>query len=145
MQGCMSDSLHAKFKNICEEIIPFNRFLGIKLAKVSKGKIRLMLPFRKEFIGDPGRPAIHGGVLSTLMDTAGGAAAWTLLNHGDRLSTVDLLVDYLLPATTADLQADAEVIRIGNRVAVVQISVRQKRKLITHGRAVYNVVRSKQN
>ena len=141
----MSDALYTKFKKICEEAIPFNHFLGIKLAKVSNGKIRLRLPFRKEFIGDPLRPAIHGGVLSTLMDTAGGAAAWTLLNHGDRLSTVDLLVDYLLPATTAALQADAEVIRIGNRVAVVQISVRQKRKLIANGRAVYNVVRSKQD
>ncbi len=141
----MSDTLHLKFKKICEEIIPFNRFLGIKLTRVSRGKVRLILPFRKEFIGDPDRPAIHGGVLSTLMDTAGGAAAWTLLNHGDRLSTVDLLVDYLLPATPADLQADAEVIGVGNRVAVVQISVRQKRKLVANGRAVYNIVRSKQN
>jgi len=141
----MGDDIYTKFKRICEEIIPFNRFLGIKLAKAGKGKIRLLLPFRKEFIGDSERPALHGGVLSTLMDTAGGAAAWTLLNHGDRLSTVDLLVDFLLPATTADLQADAEVIRIGNRVAVVQISVRQRRRLIANGRAVYNVVRSKQN
>jgi len=126
-------------------LIPFNRFLGIKLGKVQSGKVRLLLPFRKEFIGDTGRPAIHGGVLSTLMDTAGGAAALTRLNHGDRLSTVDLLVDYLLPASAGDLRADAEVIRIGNQVAVVQISVRQKRKLIANGRAVYNVVRSKQN
>ena len=141
----MSDKKYSTFKKVCEELIPFNRFLGIKLGKVQSGKVRLLLPFRKEFIGDTGRPAIHGGVLSTLMDTAGGAAALTRLNHGDRLSTVDLLVDYLLPASAGDLQADAEVIRIGNQVAVVQISVRQKRKLIANGRAVYNVVRSKQN
>jgi len=141
----MSDKKYSTFKKVCEELIPFNRFLGIKLGKVQSGKVRLLLPFRKEFIGDTGRPAIHGGVLSTLMDTAGGAAALTRLNHGDRLSTVDLLVDYLLPASAGDLRADAEVIRIGNQVAVVQISVRQKRKLIANGRAVYNVVRSKQN
>ncbi len=141
----MSDKKYSTFKKVCEELIPFNRFLGIKLGKVQTGRVRLLLPFRKEFIGDTGRPAIHGGVLSTLMDAAGGAAAWTRLNHGDRLSTVDLLVDYLLPASAGDLRADAEVIRIGNRVAVVQISVRQKRKLIANGRAVYNVVRSKQN
>ena len=132
-----------RFREICEEGIPFNRFLGIRVGLLEKGHARLTLPYRDEFIGDPRRPALHGGVISTLVDMAGGAAAWSELNEGDRLSTVDLLVDYLLPASKDTLEADARVIRIGNRVAVVQVSVTQhgRREVIAQGRAVYNVQR----
>jgi uncharacterized protein (TIGR00369 family) len=58
----------------------------------------LVLPVRPEFVGDPRRPALHGGVLSALIDTAGGVAAWSALGTGGSVSTVDLRVDYLQPA-----------------------------------------------
>ncbi|HSP06986.1 MAG TPA: hotdog fold thioesterase [Acidobacteriota bacterium] len=132
-----------RFREICEEGIPFNRFLGIRVDLLEKGHARLLLPYREEFIGDPRRPALHGGVISTLVDMAGGAAAWSELEEGDRLSTVDMLVDYLLPASRHTLQADAHVVRIGNRVAVVQVTVTQqgRKEIIAQGRAVYNVQR----
>lgn len=134
-----------RFKKICEELIPFNHFLGIRLVSMSRGRVKLSLPYRDEFIGDSTRPALHGGVISTLVDMAGGAAAWTELHEGDRLSTVDMLVDYLLPASRSTLEAEAHVVRIGNRVAVVQVKVTQhgRRETIAQGRAVYNVQRSK--
>jgi uncharacterized protein (TIGR00369 family) len=133
-------------KEICEQRIPFNAFLGIRVKEIRSGRVKLILPFRKEWIGDVSRPAIHGGVISTLADTAGGAAAWTKLSDGDRLSTVDLLVDYLVPGKLADLTADAIVVRIGNSVAVTQIVVSQgpRNEAVARARAVYNIVRSKE-
>ena len=133
----------AWFRELVEHKIPFNNFLGIRLGEIDKGRVRLLLPYREEFLGDPTRPALHGGVISTLVDMAGGAAAWTELEKTDRLSTVDLLVDYLLPATKDTLEAEARVVRIGNRVAVVQVTVTQhgREDVIAQGRAVYNVAR----
>ena len=53
--------------------------------------------FKPEFIGDPNREALHGGVLSTLIDTTGGLCCWSTLRHqNDRVSTIDLRIDYLL-------------------------------------------------
>jgi uncharacterized protein (TIGR00369 family) len=126
-----------------ETLIPFNRFLGIKVVKLASGQATLSLPFREEFIGDPRRPALHGGVISTLMDMAGGAAVWTELEKTDRLATVDLLVDYLQPASPKAIVAKAKVLRIGNRVAVAHITVTQKGNSspVAEGRAVYNIVR----
>lgn len=105
----------------------------------------MLLPFREEFIGDWMRPAIHGGVISALIDATGGGAAWADLNPGDRLATVDIVVDYLRPAGPADLQADARVVRIGNRVALVEVDVHHpgKQEILARGRAVYNVVRQR--
>ena len=49
----------------------------------------LRLPFREQ-VGDPQRRAIHGGVLSTVLDVAGGTVCWAaMMSLGARVSTVD--------------------------------------------------------
>ena len=83
---------------LMEDQVPFNRYLGIRGESAEKGKSVLLLPVRPEFVGDARRPALHGGVISALVDTAGGLAAWTALEEGESVSTVDLTVDYLEPA-----------------------------------------------
>ena len=127
---------------IMEDHVPFNRVLGLKGESVEEGRCVLRLPVRDELIGDPRRPAIHGGVISSLMDTAGGVAAWSALGEDETVSTVDLSVDYLEPAgMDGDLRADAQLLRKGNRVCHVRVSVTQGAVLVAEGRAVYNVHR----
>jgi len=125
-----------------EEGSPFNQLLGIKGETLEAGRAVLRLPVRPEFVGDPRRPALHGGVVSTLIDTAGGAAAWSALARGESVSTVDLTVDFLEPASLdAPLIAVAELVRKGNRVCHVRVAVTQGDKRVAEGRAVYNIHR----
>ncbi len=127
---------------IMEEMAPFNRLLGIRGESATEGRCVLRLPVRPELVGDPVRPAIHGGAISSLMDTAGGAAAWSALGENETVSTVDLSVDYLEPAgMEGDLRAEAQLLRKGNRVCHVRISVTQGDVLVAEGRGVYNVHR----
>ncbi len=106
-----------------EEHIPFNRFLGMKLVDARKGFAHISLPFRDELVGDPFKPALHGGVLSALADTVGGCAVFTVIEAGARCSTIDLRIDYLRPGKLEGLQAQAEILRVGNRVAVAKVDV----------------------
>jgi uncharacterized protein (TIGR00369 family) len=125
---------------------PYNKFLGIRGESFERGRAILRLPMRPEFIGDPRRRSIHGGLISTLVDTAGGAAAWSTLDDPieEAVSTVDLRVDFLEPATVdADLRAEAEVRRKGNRVCHVRIVATQEGTLIAEGAAVYNIHRAR--
>ena len=127
-----------------EDLIPFNKFLGIRVAEAGDGFVRLELPFRPEFIGDSFRPALHGGVISTLIDTAGGFAVWTRVSPEDRVSTIDLRVDYLSPGAAEALFAEATVVRVGNRVGVTDIRCFQASaptKIVATGKAVYNIKR----
>ena len=120
---------------IMDEFSPFNRLLGIRGEHAEAGRVVLSLAVREEFVGDPRRPALHGGVISSLIDTAGGAAAWSALQTGESVSTVDLRVDYLEPAgLAAPLRAEAELIRKGNRVCHVRIAVTQGDRLVAEGR-----------
>jgi uncharacterized protein (TIGR00369 family) len=130
---------------LMEEHVPFNRFLGLRGESVRKGACVLSLAVREEFVGDPRRPALHGGVVSALVDTAGGLAAWSALSPGESVSTVDLRIDYLEPAGLgAPLRAAAELVRKGNRVCHVRIAVTQEDVLVAEGRAVYNIHRRRE-
>jgi uncharacterized protein (TIGR00369 family) len=129
---------------IMEEHVPFNRLLGIRGESVASGRAVLVLPVRDEFVGDPRRPALHGGVLSALIDTAGGVAAWSALEGAESVSTVDLRVDFLEPARLAGpLRAEAWLTRKGNRVCHVRVALHQDGTLVAEGVGVYNIHRRK--
>lgn len=122
--------------------IPFNQHLGIEVVSIEAGVCRLRLPYRPEHIGDPIRPALHGGVIAAVIDACGGSAAWTLLKPTERVSTIDLRVDYLRPGRPEALMFEARVSRRGRHVAVVSIRAWHSDKpdsLIAEGKGVYSV------
>ena len=136
-----------KLVEFFENTIPFNRHLGIQVESITEELCTIKIPFQKEWIGDPKRPALHGGLLSTLADTAGGLAVFLRLPNPlvDRTSTVDLRVDYLRHGLLEDLYCDASVLRLGNRVAVTEMICRQgasRDYIAAKCRGVYNIHRS---
>jgi uncharacterized protein (TIGR00369 family) len=130
-------------KHMMEMHIPFNKYLGVRVAEVRRGFCRMEIPFRDDLIGDPLRPALHGGVLSALADTAGGMAVWSGVDdERGRVSTIDLRVDYLRPAKLETLVAEATVVRHGNRVGVADVRLfhpSQATETVATGKGVYNI------
>lgn len=124
--------------------IPFNKVLGLRVTFLDSGLCNMKVPFREDLIGDPIRRALHGGVISAALDTCGGAALWTQCGEGDRLSTVDLRVDYLRKGEPEDLYVDGTVLRLGNRVGVTEMVAYhpgRRDEPIASGKGVYNVRR----
>lgn len=135
-------------RQVMEEVIPFNRYLGVRCAEARKGFCRLEVPFRDELVGDPLRPALHGGVLSALADAAGGGAVWTgIEDDRARVSTIDLRIDYLRPARLVTIIAEATVVRLGNRVGVADVRLFHpdaESETVATGKGVYNVTIKKE-
>ena len=135
---------HPQIREFFSQHIPFNHYLGLELDTLGDGVAQVRLPFKPQFVGDPLRPALHGGVIATLLDTAGGAALWTTLALADRISTVDIRVDYLRPGRLEALIAEARVRRAGNRMGVVSIKTWHpgtEDEIIAEAMAVYNIRR----
>ena len=131
------------------ERLPFDRHLGIVVEEVTPEHALLRLPYRAAHVGDPFRPALHGGALAMLADTAGGTAVIAATRHLDRVSTLDMRVDYLRHARLADTLAEARIVRVGARAAVVRIHVYQDdptepdgRRHVCDSTAVYSVYRA---
>jgi len=130
-------------KQVAEEFIPFNKMLGVEATRIEKGKVRLEIPFRSELVGDPMKPALHGGVISALADTAGGMAVWSAIeNEVARVSTIDLRVDYLRPARLEQLAAEGVVLRLGGRVGVADVRLfhpSREEETVATAKAVYAI------
>lgn len=140
----------SKLKRWFEKGIPFNAFVGLQIDALERGRSVIRIPWNANLIGDPSRPAVHGGVLSMLVDTAGGAACFAMLDSDDdRVSTVDLRVDYLRPGPAEDLVCEANIVRMGNRMGVTRMHIHagalpkpgEDASPIATGTAVYNIVR----
>jgi uncharacterized protein (TIGR00369 family) len=134
----------ASFRDLIENQLPFNKFIGIKLLSLEPGICKLYIPYKNELIGDTRRGALHGGVISTLVDTCGGFAVWSMCDITDRLSTIDMRVDYLKPAFGDDLVAESQVKLLGNRVgnaSTILYSRNNPGIILAEGRSVYNIRR----
>jgi uncharacterized protein (TIGR00369 family) len=92
---------------------PFVDHLGIRLEEMEPGRAVLAMPYGEALptMGD----VVHGGAISSLIDTAAAAAAWSgaEVPERPRASTVGLTVDFLSPARGQDVTADARVVRRG--------------------------------
>lgn len=135
----------AWIRALFDERIPFNRVLGIEIVGLSDGQAIFSVPFRPELIGDPDRRALHGGVISAVADACGGCAVWSALSGDDRVSTIDLRVDYLRPGQPEELRCQGDVLRVGNRVGVAQIRLfhpSAPETVIAEAKGVYSVKRA---
>ena len=127
-----------------QEYIPFNKYIGLQVQHVEPDKVQLRIPFKEELIGDPQRRAIHGGVLASVLDVAGGTVCWAaMMSLDSRVSTVDLRVDYLRKGLCEDLLCEAKLIRLGKSVGVARMEIypaSNRDYVIATGQGVYNLV-----
>lgn len=107
------------------DAIPYARYLNLRID--SKGdELTTVLPFRDELIGNVNLPAIHGGVLGSMLELT---ALMQLLRATEleRLpKTIDLSIDYLRSARPQEIYGRAQVTRQGRRVANVHVELWQQ-------------------
>jgi uncharacterized protein (TIGR00369 family) len=135
---------YEQLAQLFEKVIPFNAHLGVKVIEIGDGHAVLELPFRPHLVGNPITKVLHGGVISSLLDNCGGVAVWSQIGASDLVSTVDLRVDYLRPAQAMDLRASGSVVRLGNRVGVVELRAYHgpdQDRPVAAGTGVYNIRR----
>ncbi|MFC7215665.1 PaaI family thioesterase [Saliphagus sp. GCM10025308] len=117
------------------EEMPFADLLGVEVTEAADGHAEGRLEMREELSWNADRLMAHGGVTFTLADTVGGAA---LVSEVDQpVPTIDMRIDYL-SAGTGDLYAEADVVRCGGDVGVVDVEVySEDDTLIADARGVY--------
>src|SRR3954447_11812188 len=119
---------------------PFVGHLGMRLEAIHPDAVRISMPFRPELatMGD----LVHGGAITSLVDTAAMAAAWSVVEVGQapRGTTVGLTVDFVAPARGAELTADATVRRRGRQLCFCDVDVADGHgRLVARGLVTYKL------
>ncbi len=131
-------------KHAIENQMPANKLLGLEILELQEGYTKIHIPFKEEFIGDFIQKRWHGGIQASIADTAGGIAAMTTMTQiTDKVSTIDMRVDYLHGSEPKDFYAEAEIIKNGKRIVKVDIKLyHEKENIIAVARCVFSVLRN---
>lgn len=97
------------------------RHLGAELADVKAGLVTIRLPFRPELTQQHGY--FHAGGTSSIADTAGGYAGFTLFPEESSVLTVEFKLNLLNPGQGDWLQAVGRVVKPGRTLTVCQLDV----------------------
>ncbi|MEO5989646.1 MAG: PaaI family thioesterase [Candidatus Eisenbacteria bacterium] len=92
--------------------------LGAELTRVEPGEVGIELPYRDDLAQQHG--FLHAGVLATVLDSACGYAAFTLMPAEAGVVSVEFKVNLLTPAVGSRFLARAHVVRAGRTLSVCQ-------------------------
>lgn len=140
-------------REVFEHRIQFNELLGLRVASFDPAAPALAFDMRPDLIGHYLYGRLHGGVISTALDTVGGLAAMVAIGEkfcGEtaaqvshrfgRVGTIDLRVDYLRPGKGREFVATGQVIRLGGRIASLQMTLKNEAgEMIATGSGSYVV------
>lgn len=91
--------------------------LGLKVTKIEGKQLTVALPYSDMIIGNPDTGVIHGGALTTLLDSTCGMSLPLALGEFQIAPTLDLRIDYMTAATPGlTVYGRAEVYRITQNV-----------------------------
>jgi len=106
------------------DLVPYARFLGLTAAMQGEELITTMR-FGQHLIGNRSLPALHGGTLGALLESA---AIYELLWRSETIvlpKTITLTIDFLRPGAPVDTHARGVVTRQGRRVTNVRMEAWQ--------------------
>lgn len=117
----------------------FNRWCGLEVKAASAGTVELGLPWRADFGQYTG--FLHAGLIGTLIDTACGFAAVTVVGSG--VLAAHFSVNCLRPAQGEHFIARARVIRAGKTQVFTACDLfavqSQQEKLVATGETLLSV------
>jgi len=133
--------------------MPFNKLLGLQVTRFDDALAEVRFDWSPQLVGNPLQNILHGGVISSVLDVAGGLMAVAsaldrvqqiapeqLQERFGKMSTIDIRTDYLRPGRGQAFIATARVIRAGNKVAVCRMELHNEQGIhIALGTGTYLV------
>lgn len=131
--------------------LPFNRMLGLRMGEIHQDHVTMSFDMKPDLIGNVFYGILHGGVISSVLDMAGGVAvmiAAVQKRQGKTLeelaavlgksSTVNLHIDYIRPGKGEYFTAKSSVIHAGNKISFARMElINHESTLIANGTGTY--------
>jgi len=108
---------------------PIGKLFGLKLYTPADGQAIVEFEATERYANPMG--TLHGGVLCDIADAAMGAAYRSTLTDGESFTTLELKINFLRPVWKAKLRAEADMVRAGKIVGLVECNIfDEQRRLV---------------
>jgi uncharacterized protein (TIGR00369 family) len=141
MANIDADANLARMAKVIERT-PFMAHLGMRFVEGGDGWVRLKMHYQDE--NSTAFKALHGGAISSLIDTTGAMAAWTTAEIATPKyfgSTVGINVNYLSGAIGEDIFAEGRILKRGKEIIYTDVRVTNEAgKLLAQGSVTYRII-----
>ena len=97
--------------------------LGASIVHCEPGRVRVAMPPDNAFTQQDG--FLHAGIIATIVDTALGCAAGSVMPAGSGVLSIEFKINMLRPARADRYLAEGRVLKAGRRVTVCQGELRE--------------------
>ena len=132
------------FKEKLDFLIKREKFLhhlDIKMTEIDQGKIAFEMPIKDYH--KQGAGFLQGGVTATLVDTAAGFAAFTMIAKNEIIYTAQLELKYLRPGVGEKAVAIGTVLKLGSQFIIAEAEIyceeNQSKKLVAKGSGTFSI------
>ena len=94
------------------------QLIGAEMGTLTPGHCEIRLSFRDDLTQQNGY--FHAGITSTIVDSAGGYAGYTLMPEGSDVLTVEFKLNLLAPADGEFLVAEGQVLKSGRNLVITR-------------------------
>lgn len=127
------------FTELLKTGLPWTAMLDIRTERMSAGKMTMRLPYRE----DSTRPGgtISGPHMMLLADACMYGVVLSLIGRVELAVTTNLNINFLRKPRESDLIAEGKIIKLGKRLAVLEVSMYSEAedKLVAHATGTYSI------
>lgn len=123
---------------------PYFELLNMKVCELKNGYSRVEVELDKKHLNPFG--AIHGGVYSSIIDTAAYWAAYCELDENVSFTTIDITVDNLSMVKEGKIIVEGKSLKIGRSICLAEASVKDiNGRLLAHGTSKLMIIQGRQS
>lgn len=137
------EDLEKRIHQLMEHQVSFNEHLGFTISQLDAEQCAIQFEMRPELVGHYLYGRLHGGVISTVLDSVAGIvimaalaekhpaeSADEVMDRFKYLGTIDLRIDYLRQGMGTRFTGIAKVTRLGRRIASTHMELYNEESLL---------------
>jgi len=127
----------AQFNQIIEHELPWATDAGMQLQNIEAGKAVMNLPYRQRSVRPGG--SISGPHMMMLADATMYAVVLSMAGKVKLAVTTNFNINFLRKPSETDLTAEGKIIKLGKRLAVLEVSIFSKDDIVAHATGTYSI------
>jgi uncharacterized protein (TIGR00369 family) len=125
------------FNAIIASELPSTADTGVFLRSIEPGKAEMVLPYSDHSIRPGG--TIAGPFMMMLADVCMYAVVLSLLGEIKLAVTTSLNINFLRKPANSDLVGRGSIIKMGKRLAVIEVSIFSNDEIVAHATGTYSI------